>query len=260
MRCKKCNAKLAEHDLWCVSCGAQSPIVKTELSAIKSLKNTRHNLKNKISELVPATGFCIILGIIPIAMLAWMFHNYIHTDGTLQLLLSMIVKCVLYSIFLPFIFLPFSVISSSSNYELKFKDLIHNLHAYFRYFIFGLLNALYFMFIYIICFGLPGFASDPILRLVWVVLVNYWFAVMLPAPVLMERLKVNPFKAIKLSYCHFHDLRWNIYLLVILLIILNFVSFFALIFPLLFSLPLSFFAIRDYVIKLEQYELLEYRI
>jgi hypothetical protein len=92
------------------------------------------------------------------------------------------------------------------------------------------------------------------------VLVNYWVAIVAPAPVIMERLGINPFRAISLSYRHLHDVRWNIYLLVLVLGILNLLAFGLAIFPLLFSLPLSWFAIRDYTIKLEQFELFESRM
>jgi len=224
------------------------------------MKHSRQALKAKYSEMVPATGFTIILGAIPIAVLIWVFHNYVHIEGTGQFLLNLAIKSVLFSAFMPFLLLPFSRISENEHYELKLSSLITNLRHYPRYFVFSLLNALFFVLIYLICFGFPGFASDPILRLVWIVLVNYWVAIVAPAPVIMERLGINPFRAISLSYRHLHDVRWNIYLLVLVLGILNLLAFGLAIFPLLFSLPLSWFAIRDYTIKLEQFELFESRM
>jgi len=131
MRCKKCNSRLAEHDIWCVSCGTQSPVLKTELSALKSLRRTRESLRNKISEMVPASSFSIIFGVIPIAVLTWVFHNYIHTEGTLQMLTNLGIKAILFSIFVPFIIMPFRVVSTEENYQLKLNDLIGNLSSYF---------------------------------------------------------------------------------------------------------------------------------
>jgi len=262
MRCKKCNTRLGSHDLWCVNCGLQSPVVKTDLAAMKSLKKSRELLSGKISAMVPAMGFSIILGAIPIAILIWIFRNYVNNEsGTIsQLLLNLCVKAVLLSLFAPMLLIPFAVISKHDEYKLKFQDLLSKLKLYPKYLLFSLINALFLMFFYLICFGFPGFASDPILRLVWIVLVNYWAAIVLPAPVVMERQGVNPWKAIKLSYQHFSDVRWNIYLLVLVLGVLNTIAFLLAIFPMLFTLPLAIFAIRDYTIKLEQYELLEYRI
>ncbi|MDI3503508.1 MAG: hypothetical protein PWP64_444 [Candidatus Cloacimonadota bacterium] len=262
MRCKKCNARLGTHDLWCVNCGMQSPVVKTDLAAMKSLKNSRKQLTGKISAMVPAMGFSIILGAIPIAMLIWIFNNYINNDVStiIHLLLNLSLKSVLISIFAPMLLIPFNAISNHQEYHLSFAELRHALRSYPKYLLFCLLNALLLMFFYLICFGFPGFASDPILRLVWIVLINYWAAIVLPAPVIMERREVNPWKAIKLSYQHFADVRWNIYLLALVLAILNIAAFVLAVFPMLFTLPLSVFAIRDYIIKLEEYELLDYRI
>jgi hypothetical protein len=260
MRCKKCNAQLAKHDLWCMQCGTQSPVVKTDLSAMKSLKKTREGLRGKIAEMVPAIGFSIILGVIPVAVLIFIFHSYVHPEGGLQLLLNLALKGLVFSIFVPFILLPFSVISKDESSPLELKALLSRLKKYPQYFVFCLFSAFFFVAIYIICFGFPGFASDPMLRLVWLVLVNYWAAIAIPALVIMERKSLNPIKAIGKSYRHFHDVRWNIYLLLLVLGVMNLLAFALALFPMLFTLALSYYAIRDYTILLEEYELLEYRL
>ncbi|MDY0319307.1 MAG: hypothetical protein RBQ67_04875 [Candidatus Cloacimonadaceae bacterium] len=260
MRCKKCNNRLADHDIWCVACGTQTQVLKTSLAATASLRKTREHLRNRIGEMVPATGFSIILGVIPIAVLTWVFHNYVNTEGTVQLFTVLAIKAVLYSLFLAFLLLPFSVIGNDQEYGLKLKQLWMNRRSYPRYLVFSLINSIYFIIIYLVCFGVPGFASDPILRLVWVVLVNYWMAIALPAPVIMEKMNLTPFRAILLSYRHLHDARWNIYLLVLILGVMNLVAFSLAIFPLLFTLPLSYFALRDYVYLLDSFELFEYRM
>ncbi len=261
MRCKKCNVKLASHDIWCASCGAQSPIVKTDLAAMKSLGQSREKLSGKISSLVPAMGFPIILGAIPIAALIWIFANYINNDVSTigRLLLNLSLKSILLSIFMPLLLLPFSEISNTEDYKLSLREMMQSLKNYPKYFVFSIINSFVVILFYLICFGFPGFASDPILRLVFIVLINYWIAIVLPAPVLMERKNLNPLKAIVTSYRHFHDVRWNIYLLALVLGLLNSLAFVLFIFPMLFSLPLSYFAIRDYTVRLEEYELLDYR-
>jgi hypothetical protein len=245
-----------------MSCGVQSPVVKTDLAALKSLKHTRKELKGKTASMVPAMGFSIILGVVPIAILVWIFTQYINNEiNTIgQLIINLSLKSVLISLFVPMLLLPFSVISNQRDYTLKLKDLWANMKHYPRYLLFALANALVLMVFYLICFGFPGFASDPILRLVWIVLVNYWLAISLPAVVVMEIREVNPIKALKLSYQHFADVRWNIYLLALLMILVNGLAFGLAIFPMLFTLPCAFFALRDYVLKLENYELLDYRL
>ncbi len=262
MRCKKCNARLAAHDIWCMSCGSQSPIVKTELSAMASLRASYEKLQGKWSEYVPVSSIAIILGLIPIMVLLYILNFVISLDNRsdIQYLLNLIVKSILFGIFVPMVLLPFSKIGTNRDYSLKLGSVADFIKPYGRYLIFSLINTLYFVLIHIICFGLPGFASDPILRLVWIVLLNYWVAIVLPVPILMEHKQINPLRAILLSYLHFHDLRWNIYLLALVLIGINALAFILAVFPLLFTLPLSYFAIRDYTLKLIDYQLLEHRI
>lgn len=262
MRCKKCNTRLAEHDVWCVSCGSQSPIVKTDLASMPSLKNTWNQISGNWSEYVPVAGIAIILGIIPMAAIIYIINFVIALESTTDLLYisNLLIKALLFSIFMPMVLIPFSKVAGKSDYSLKLDSLASFFKPYGKYLVFSLINALYFCLIHLICFGLPSFASDPILRLVWIVLVNYWIAIVLPAPVLMEVKQLSPFKAIAASYRHLHDLRWNIYLLVLVLAAINLFAFSLAIFPLLFSLPLSYFALRDYTMKLLEYELLEYRI
>jgi len=235
--------------------------VKTDLAALPILRKTWEGLSGHWSEFVPLSGLATILGIIPIAAITYILSFVVSLDNMndIQYVLNLLIKSVLFSIFLPFVIMPFSFINSPDGYSLNRVSFASIFKPYGRYFIFSLINALYFALIHVICFGLPGFASDPILRLVWIVLVNYWIAIVLPAPVLMETKGLSPIKAIEKSYRHFHDVRWNIYLLSLVLTMLNLLAFGLAIFPLLFTLPLSYFAVRDYTLRLIGFELLEYR-
>lgn len=262
MRCVKCNNRLAAHDIWCVECGNQTSVVKKELSAIQSLKKTWNAFQPHISANVPAAGFSIILGIIPIAIIVWIYitaiTNEFNTD--LQMILHLAIKTIAFSLFIPMLLISMKPLSSLDNYRITLKEVLSSLKSYPKYWLFSLISGFFFVLIHIVCFGLPSFGSDPILRLVWIVLINYWLAIILPAPVLMERLNVSPQKAILLSYKHFHDLRWNIYLLALVLFAMNALAFALLFFPLLVTIPLSWYVIRDYTNKLCDFELLSYRV
>jgi len=264
MRCKHCNARLATHDIWCVECGRQTPVVKNELSALKSLAATYKSLRPEMSSSLPGTAFALILGFIPIVVLIVLFSTIISLESktALQMLMNLGIKSLAFSIFVPFILIAFSAICKHSDYHLSFGDMLGSLRAYPRYLWFTLISALFYSLIYLICFGLPNFGSLPILRLVWIVLVNYWVAIVLPAVVLMEQFNWTPWFAIKKSYMHFHDLRWNIFLLALVLTLINILSL-ALVFlaavPSVYALSLSLFAIRDYVRRLVDFELLEHR-
>lgn len=264
MRCKHCNARLAAHDIWCVECGKQSQVVKNELSAMKSLAETYKSLRPSISSAIPGTAFALILGLIPVLVLIVLFSTIISLESrtAVEMLRNLAIKSVAFSVFVPLILIAFKAVCKHSDYRLSFRDMIDSLRSYPKYLWFTIISALFYSFIYLICFGLPNFGSLPILRLVWLVLVNYWVAIALPAVVLMEQFNWSPWFAIKKSYKHFHDLRWNIFLLALVLTFANLIAlglFFFLLIPLVFTLSLSLFAIRDYVRRLVDFELLDYR-
>lgn len=260
MRCKHCNAKLASHDVWCVECGKQTDAVNNELSAMKSFKDTYTKFMPVKAQSIPGAAFLLICGVIPLIMLIWLFSGYISLENNtaMKMIMNLIIKSISLSAFIPLVLIAFSAIGKHSEYHLSFGDVIASLSNYPKYLVFTLISALYYSLIYLICFGTPNFASLPILRLVWIVLLNYWIAITLPALVLIERYALSPLTAIKKSYRHFHDVRWNVYLLALVLTVINLIAglmFFA---PLVISLPLSLFAIRDYTGKLIDFELLEY--
>lgn len=262
MRCKYCNNKLAEHDIWCVSCGRQTQVPKLELSALGSMKDTWDNIKDKKGPLAPAGAMIALMGIIPIALLILMFLQISFSVGqssTVDYFLNIILRVVAFSLVIPITVLAFASISNSKEYELSVKQLLSNFRHYPSFLLLSFISALFYALIYIVCYGLPLFASDPILRLVWIVLVNYWAAIVLPVPVLMMKLDIGALRAIALSYKHFHDLRWNLYLMALILVVLNTFAFAFLLLGLLVTIPFTWFCVRDYTSKLLEYELLDYR-
>jgi hypothetical protein len=161
-------------------------------------------------------------------------------------------------VFAPFLLVAFAHVGKREDYQISLKDYGAALKQYPKYLLLGLGTGFYYALIYLICFGMPSFGSDPILRLVWVVLVNYWMAIILPVPALMEIKEIGVFRAIRLSYRHFHDIRWNLYLMALLLGILSSVATTLLLVGLLYMIPFFWFSVRDYTRKLIEFELLEY--
>lgn len=261
MRCKHCNARLATHDIWCVECGHQTEVVKKDLSAMKSLGDSYRKFAPVKSNSVPGAAFSLILGIIPIVVIIWLFNSIISLESNTatQLIINLVIKSVSLSIFIPFVLIGFDAICRNHEYQLSLPQIIASLKTYPRYLLFALISALYYSVLYIVCWGFPGFASLPILRLVWLVMLVYWVAIVLPAPVLMEKLNLSPWKSIQMSYRHFHDVRWNIFLMALVLAFINVLAFILLFVPMIISLPLSLYAIRDYADRLLEYELLDYR-
>ncbi len=261
MRCKHCNGRLATHDIWCVECGRQTDVVKQDLASMKSLGDTYGKFYPVKSASVPGAAFSLILGVIPMAVIIWLLNSIISLEDStaMQMIMSLVIKSVAISVFVPFVLIGFNVINGSKDYKLELSGMLAALKTYPRYLLFALLSALYYSVLYIVCWGFPNFASLPILRLVWLVMLVYWVAIVLPAPVLMEKLGVSPLKAIRLSYRHFHDVRWNIFLLALVLAGMNALAFCLFFVPMVITLPLSLFAIRDYTERLVEYELLDYR-
>jgi hypothetical protein len=257
MRCRHCNTRLAVHDVWCPKCQRQSSLVKNELSAMRSLKATWAQYKPNISINVPLAVPAIIFGIIPLLILIWLFNTslMLPMDSTVKLLLNLLIKSVLVSLFLPFTLIGFKAVSTLDGYQAGKPGLFMALKAYPKYLVFSIINCAYFVVIYLICFGFPGFGSDPILRLVWIVLVNYWIALILPVPILMEDRNLSFMAAFKLARRHFGVVRWNIYLMVLVLAMLNILATLVLLVPLAITIPFSWYAVRDYTRTLLEYEL-----
>jgi len=260
MRCTKCNGRISPTDVWCLHCGRQTRLVKVELSALRSLSKTWKHISQGISAYVPATTVSILFGVIPIAVWLWLFSGYLNYNdqSTLRYVSGMVLKVQAIVWFLPFILTPFSVLTQDSarSYQLTFSQAIKSLARYHIYVGTTFISALFLIITTIICFGLPNFGSDPILKLVWIVLINYWLAVSLPVPVIMGRLKVNPWRAYIISYKYCHDVRWNLYLLGLVLVFANLIGAALLVIGLTITLPLSWFATRDYINLLFEYGLI----
>ncbi len=261
MRCNHCDARLAAHDFWCANCGRQTQVINEDLSAWASLKNTAKKYGPLKGLNIPSAAFAIITGVVPIIVLLIILNAFGHLDlsqvqGTGTLILNLFLIAVGVSIFIPFLLIPFKPICDESGHTLPMKNLLAKLKYYPRYLVLALISALYFLIIYLICFGLPKFSSDPILRLVWIVLANYYLAIFLPVPVLMERLKLNPWRASKTSYKSFLVVRWQLYLLALILLLANILAAGLALLLLVITLPLSWFAIRDYIDLLLEYEII----
>jgi|ADurb_Cas_01_Slu_FD_contig_31_3212814_length_1084_multi_3_in_0_out_0_1 hypothetical protein len=265
MRCKHCDARLAPHDFWCVNCGKQTPIVVHELASWGSFKRTFKQYWQFKGANIPAAAFAILVGVIPIIAFLVLLNAFGILDFQAQetagkLLLNLFITGIGLSLLTPLLLIAFKPVCEIKDYTLTLKDLLKGFKAYPRYFFFSLITALYFILIYIICFGLPNFASDPILHLVWLVLVGYYIGVSLPVPILMERKKVNAWKAIRMAYKYFKVVRWQLFWLGLILLALNLAATALALVFLLITLPLSWFVIRDYIDLLLEYEIIrEYK-
>jgi len=247
--------------LWCVECGKQTEAIDNELSAVNSLRDTWNQYKPFKTLNIPFASIIVLCGIIPMLLLTWLTNNLLGLElNTIQgLITSLLVKAVIFSVFVPITLLGFTSISQNQEYCLRISDFRSSLRKYPAYLFFAIISSIYYIVIYLICYGLPSFSADPVLRIVWLILVNYWIAIVLPAPMIAETQEVGMLKAIGISYRHLSDVRWNIYLLTLLLFLINVLGAGFAIVGLTITIPFSLFVIRDYTRKLIDFELLTYR-
>ncbi len=248
MRCPHCNEKTAIHDLWCVKCGRHTEIVSNDLSATKSLNITWNKYKTVKGRNLPVGILAALTGIIPMIILIWL-QNYATIDLPKWQLI--VLSNIVWLFFLPVLLAPFQAVCKKDNNEIDVKDFFASFKSYFKYLLLSLASVVFYLLIFFICKG------DPILNLVWLVLVIYWIAIVIPVPVLMERYNLSSLKAIVLAYKQAGDVRWNIFLMGIILVAANILATLLFVVGLAITIPFTWFAIRDYIDKLIEFEVFE---
>lgn len=248
MRCPHCNEKTAVHDLWCVKCGKHTELITKELSATKSLNSSWTKYKAVRGRNLPVGILAALTGFIPVYILIWL-QNYAMLDLPKWQLMTL--SNVVWLFFIPILLVPFKAVCRKDNNEIDVKEFLASFKSYFSYFLLSLSSVVFYLVIFYLCKG------DPILNLVWLVLVIYWIAIIIPVPVLMERYNLNAFKAIKFAYKQAGDVRWNLFLMAILLVVTNILATLLLVVGLAVTIPYTWFAIRDYIDKLIEFEVFD---
>ena len=148
MRCDYCNVRLAIHDRWCVNCGKQTNIIKTDLSALKTISETWKEFNIHKTQDIPIGGFSVLFSILPIAIIVYIFHTYFKTDTiTITSFCNhMLLKSALLLLFVPFSLIGFNAIFKTDNYSLNLKHMLQSLKTYPKYFLFTLITIVYFFF------------------------------------------------------------------------------------------------------------------
>lgn len=245
MRCQHCNEKLANHDLWCVKCGKQSTLISNELSAKKNLNETWSKYKVYRGSNFPVGIWAFLTGFLPLLVLIWVLNFALPA---MSLWKFIVLHSIVWTLFIPVLFVPFKAVCKTDGYKIDIKDYFNSFKSYIRYLPLAFISVLFYVIIFVICQG------DPILNLVWLVLVLYWVAIILPVPVIIERYNIGAFSALKISYKEAGDLRWNLFLMTIILFIADVLATLLLLIGIAITLPFTWFAIRDYVDQMIDYE------
>lgn len=247
MRCKHCNEKVKDHDFWCIYCGHPTGVVKTYLTAKQVIQSEWENFKAAKSK---SYMFGILITLVFLVLLggAYAFSingNLLQVSSFTKYLLNNLA----YLIIIPLLLIPFRVASALPGKFWSVGEYFKSLRDYPKYFVFTFINILYFFVLKYVCEG------DPILHLVRLVMVMYWIAIVLPAPVIMQELHLNPIKAIIKAYHVGRETRWQLFFLWFLLAIINLAAIIPLGLGLLVTLPLTYRIIQRYYSKLVEFEL-----
>ena len=165
----------------------------------------------------------------------------------------------------PLTLIPFSFKEDFLEKSFTINNYLKNFKHYPKLFVFTFINIIYFLILNIICTGslkingtiFINYTTDPILHLVRFVLVLYWIAIILPAPIYMFRKQVNPLRAIIDVYKAGKETRWQQFFTAVLGTVSNLLGLICLVFGLIISIPLSYTLIENYYRRMREYALFD---
>ena len=243
---KDCNNQLADHQIYCDKCGEPTKALSSGLSARQNWRETWQEFKKVKSSYYAFAIFMILCVFSFIGLSVVLGARFFWYNNLVLLFIA------------PLALLPFSFAGEFMEKPFTVRRYFQHAHNYPRYWLFVLINIVWFIFLKILCTGaFLNIATDPILHEVRLILVLYWIAIVLPVPSLMSRRKVNPFKAIYLSYKAGSETRWQQFFLVSLVFFANLAGLALAGLGLLVSIPLSYLVIDRYYLRMEEYELFE---
>ncbi|MDP8220727.1 MAG: hypothetical protein P9X26_05240, partial [Candidatus Stygibacter frigidus] len=204
-----------------------------------NFKNTWQKQKKEYTKYLGLGLFITLVFIIPIAILSYIFrNNYWITN-----------LCLLFLV--PFTLIPFAL-----KEDLTFSNYAANIKYYPQFWLLTLIAILYFFALKVICTGyLLDIMVDSVLHIVRLIMVLYGIACVIPVPVLMVEKKIDPLRAIIYSIKAGHETRWQQFFTSIHIFLINLLGALCLMAGLLVSLPFTYVLIRNYYLKMEEYEL-----
>ncbi|HPR17281.1 MAG TPA: hypothetical protein PLD62_03460 [Candidatus Cloacimonadota bacterium] len=241
-----CDARLGEHQIFCDKCGTPTNALATGLSYAQNRRQVWQSFKEVKSGYYPFAIFMIICVFsFLVASVIFGTRNYWYNNLALLFIA-------------PLALIPFSFEPDFMANPFTIGDFFRHLKYYPQYFLFVLINIVWFIFLKILCTGaFINIATDPILHVVRLILAVYWIVIVMPAPILMIRRKMNPFKAIAVSYKAGRETRWQQFFLLFHLLVIDAVGLAFAALGLLVTIPYSYILIERYYQKMEEYELFD---
>ncbi len=236
--CSKCSKALEDDQLFCRECGEPSFVLKYELSMWNNFKKTWSEYSPWKGKNYPFVIFFFFTLFIPLGLIIYFTHDN-YWINNLALLL-----------FLPLIFIPFSLKFSDYKRGVKVKDYFSNLNYYPHYFVFVLLNVLYFFVLKYITMSV-----DPILNLVRLIMVLYWVTLMTPIPHYIAKRKEYPIIVLPKLIRASKEVRWQLFFTYFVLACLNIVGLAFAGIGLLFTIPFSIAVMENYYDRMDSHNL-----
>ena len=241
---RTCNEKIEEHQIFCHKCGEPTDALSGPLSAKENLKQVWSEFKPVKAKFYPFSIFIILTAFLLIGLAVYFTRgNYFQTNLALLFIV-------------PFALIPLSFDENFISNHFTINMFFSKLKYYPIFFLFTLINIVYFALMKIICTGYSlNIAVDPVLHIVRLIMVLYWIAIIVPAPVLMIRKKMNPVKAIIVSYKAGKETRWQQFYIAVFVFVLNIVGVALIGLGLLVTIPLSYILIERYYLRMDEFEL-----
>jgi len=243
---RTCNEKLEEHQIFCHKCGEPTEALAGPLSAKVNLKQVWNEFKTTKARFYPFSIFIILTAFLLIGLAVYFTRgNYFQTNLALLFIV-------------PFALIPLSFEENFISNHFTINMFFGKLKYYPVFFLFTLINIIYFALMKIICTGYSlNIAVDPILHIVRLIMVLYWIAIIVPTPILMIRKKINPVSAIILSIKAGKETRWQQFYIAFFVFILNIVGAALIGLGLLVTIPLSYVLIERYYLRMDEFELFD---
>jgi len=247
MRCKHCNYQIKNSDLYCPKCRKKTQSIKENFLIWDTFKQSYKEIKESKNYSFTFNLFYAIITLIFLALLGFHYFSSNYSSDLTRYLY----ENAIFLVFVPILLVPFGIqnVIMEIGYGKELNSHIFKIIP--KYILFVLVNIVIFALFRFLCTG------DHVLRLVRVILVLWWLAVLLPIPVMLTKYKMNLYKLIRLSLRAFEDLRWQMFFGYILIAVLNIAMIIPLFLGYLRFGSLPYYALTKYVDKIDDNGLLK---
>lgn len=248
MRCKHCNTQIQNSDIYCPKCRKKTQSIKENFKIWDVFKQSYEEVREPKNYSFTFNLFFGIITFIFIVLLGFHYFSFNYSSDLVRYL----TENAIFLIFVPILLIPFGIqnVVMEIGYGKELNN--HILKLLPKYYLFVLVNILIFSLFKFMCIG------DPVLRLIRVILVLWWLAVLVPIPVMITKYNLNLYKLTRLSLKGFEDLRWQMFWGYLLILGANILMIAPLYFGYLRYGSLPYRAINGYVEKVAENGLLNY--